>query len=35
MEQVPMSEGGVIGVILGTIAVIVALFWIGVGIGIF
>lgn len=30
-----MSEGGVIGVILGTIAVIVALFWIGVGIGIF
>lgn len=30
-----MSEGGVIGVILGTIAVIMALFWIGVGIGIF
>lgn len=30
-----MSEGVVIGVILGTIAVIMALFWIGVGIGIF
>ena len=30
-----MSEGGVIGIILGTIAIIMALFWIGVGIGIF
>jgi len=29
-----MSEGGVIGVILGTIAIIMAVFWIGVGIGI-
>ena len=30
-----MSEGGVIGIILGTIAVIIALFWIGVGVGVF
>lgn len=30
-----MSEGGVIGIILGTIAIIMAVFWIGVGIGIF
>jgi hypothetical protein len=30
-----MSEGSVIGVILGTIAIIMVVFWVGVGIGIF